>query len=134
MNALKLGMKKTTKLTVDKVDLNKMYELIGCDTVEFVDMPFIKEYTGIPAMMVIDEEGKLKDKWMGNPAATALYWMCYKRFDPIAGIAIILKDTGEDLVPFTDEEMDKINWLLNRNAVKHNIRVAKTHLALRGLW
>ena len=60
-------------------------------------------------LMVIDEEGKLKDK----PINDLVGKIAYIRFDDyIVGDVVIVKEQDDDFVPLTDDEANKfMNWL-----------------------
>ena len=78
---------------------------IGCDWIELVDLtPFRK----LNMIMMIDEEGKLKDgeKYV-NCVASYMYGS-QAHGDPIIGNAILIKSDGEDLTMLTKAEADRM--------------------------
>lgn len=61
-------------------------------------------------VLVIDEEGKLWDGWQNriNKVASILYGSDY---DPIVGDAILARCDGENLVPLTCADVDRLYFL-----------------------
>lgn len=58
-------------------------------------------------VLVIDEEGKLWDGWQNsiNKVASILYG---SEWDPIVGDAILARVDGENLVPLTSNDIDRL--------------------------
>lgn len=81
--------------------LDACYAAIDCSTIQIV--PTVLR--GI--VLVIDEEGKLWDDWWirFNKIATLLH-SC--RYDPIVGDAILARLDGENLVPLTSLDIDRL--------------------------
>lgn len=81
--------------------LHACYDVIGCESIQTV--PTILR--GI--LLVIDEEGKLKDGWYNrfNKVASNLYSL---RCDIIVGDAILARVDGENLVPLTSKDIEII--------------------------
>ena len=82
--------------------LNACYKLLNCNSIEIV--PSVLR--GI--VLVIDEEGKLKDGWLSrtNQIATQLYRNSH--YDVITGDAILARVDGEKLVPLTTEDIKRL--------------------------
>lgn len=81
--------------------LDACYASIGCKSIQVVNT-VVRGY-----VLVIDEEGKCCDDWFAriNPVATLLYG-CLS--DPIVGDAILAKIAGENLLPLTREDIEKV--------------------------
>lgn len=66
-----------------------------------------------PYMMVVDEEGKLKENNFINMIGSELYNCKDRNFDPIVGTAVIIKevntDEGPDFDVLTDEECSALS-------------------------
>ena len=107
MKTVKLNAMEISAQIVDvdehKQLLENAYELIGCDWVESVRAVNLKE----PYVLVVDEEGLVKDRPVLNLIASILYG-ALKHGQPIAGDAIVMKEVwtedGIDLEWLTDEE------------------------------
>ena len=70
--------------------LKEMYGILSCRLVEFVR-------TKNEDLMILDEEGKLKENWKDhiNTRATELYK--YGEDDPIVGDVLICKDKDNEI-------------------------------------
>lgn len=81
--------------------LHACYDAIGCDCIQTV--PTVMR--GV--LLVIDDEGKLKDGWQNrvNKIASILYGSSW---DPIVGDAILARVDGENLVPLTPKDIEII--------------------------
>ncbi len=78
--------------------LQACYEAIGCDLIEVTP-------TCIRGLvLIVDEEGKLKDGWQVNQVATILHALP----DPIAGVAILAREDEADLLPPTEKDMERL--------------------------
>lgn len=77
------------------------YDAIGCSSIETVRTVI----RGL--VLIIDEEGKLKDGWQNriNKVATILYGTYC---DAIVGDAILARVEGENLVPLTAQDAERI--------------------------
>lgn len=81
--------------------LDACYNALGCSTIQTA--PTVLH--GI--VLVIDEEGKLWDGWQNriNKVASILYG---SDWDPIVGDAILARVDGENLVPLTSADADRL--------------------------
>ena len=81
--------------------LDACYNALGCSTIQTA--PTVLR--GI--VLVIDEEGKLWDGWQNriNKVASILYG---SDWDPIVGDAILARVDGENLVPLTSDDVDRV--------------------------
>ena len=68
-----------------EVTLKELYDLCSCDLVECVYLPNNK-------IMIVDEEGKLKEKPEINLLATMIASHCYKNFMVICGDVVIVNN------------------------------------------
>ena len=102
-----------------KIKPNGMVEQVDCDNITldylqsevdgYIETIRIKDAPNRHLIMVIDEEGKFKDKLINELAGE----IAYIRFDDyIVGDAIIVKEQDEDFVPLTDDETNEfMDWL-----------------------
>ena len=102
-----------------KIKPNGMVEQVDCDNITldylqsevdgYIETIRIKDAPNRHLIMVIDEEGKFKDKSINDLAGE----IAYIRFDDyIVGDAIIVKEQDEDFVPLTDDEANEfMDWL-----------------------
>ena len=102
-----------------KIRPNGMVEQVDCDNITldylqsevdgYIETIRIKDAPNRHLLMVIDEEGKPKDKSINELAGE----IAYIRFDDyIVGDAIIVKEQDEDFVPLTDDEANEfMDWL-----------------------
>ena len=102
-----------------KIKPNGMVEQVDCDNITldylqsevdgYIETIRIKDAPNRHLIMVIDEEGKFKDKSINELAGET----AYIRFDDyIVGDAIIVKEQDEDFVPLTDDEANEfMDWL-----------------------
>ena len=81
--------------------LDACYTALGCSNIQTAQTVL----RGI--VLVIDEEGKLWDGWQNriNKVASILYNSVW---DPIVGDAILARVDGENLVPLTSADVDKL--------------------------
>lgn len=81
--------------------LYAVYDAIGCDCIEVANT-LIRDL-----VLVLDESGKLWDGWETriNKIASILYG---SPFDPIVGDVILCRRSGEDLIPITDQDLDRL--------------------------
>ena len=81
--------------------LDACYNAIGCSTIETTS-------TVIPdVVLVLDEEGKLRDGWQHCINRVATY-LGGKVSDPIVGDAILARVDGENLVPLSFGDIDLV--------------------------
>lgn len=81
--------------------LDACYNVIGCSTIQTASTVI----RGL--VLVIDEEGKLCDGWENriNKVASVLYG---SDWDLIVGDAILARVDGENLVPLTSDDVDRL--------------------------
>lgn len=81
--------------------LDACYQVIGCSLIETAPTVFRD------LILVIDQEGKLWDGWQNriNTVASILYG---SEWDPIVGDAILARVDGENLVPLTSDDVDRL--------------------------
>ena len=81
--------------------LDACHNVLGCSIIQTA--PTVLR--GI--VLVIDEEGKLWDGWQNriNKVASILYGSAR---DPIVGDAILARVSGENLVPLTPDDVDRV--------------------------
>lgn len=102
-----------------KIKPNGMVEQIDCEYITldylqsevdgYIETIRIKGGPDRRLLMVIDEEGKLKDKPINDLAGK----IAYIRFDDyIVGDVVIVKEQDEDFVSLTDDEANEfMDWL-----------------------
>ena len=102
-----------------KIKPNGMVEQVDCDNITldylqsevngYIETIRIKDAPNRHLLMVIDEEGKFKDKSINELAGE----IAYIRFDDyIVGDAVIVKEQDDDFAPLTDDEADNfMDWL-----------------------
>lgn len=81
--------------------LAAVYREIDCDCIETAGTLF-------PALvLILDESGKCKPRWEKriNTAASILYG---NPFDDIVGDVLVGRIAGEDIVPLTDYDIDRL--------------------------
>ena len=117
-------MKYVVKLAVDYVRIERvaipeqapmlqtLYDAIGCETVQVIGSDLLPE----GYIIVIDEDGKCKERPVLNPLASYLYGTP-DHGDPIVGNAIIMKtgpdENGEmDMAWLTESEASEIEKLI----------------------
>ena len=86
--------------------LDACYNAIGCSTIETTST-VIRDL-----VLVIDEEGKLLDGWQYRINKVATY-LCGKVLDPIVGDAILARVDGENLVPLTSGDVDRLRQIFS---------------------
>lgn len=89
--------------------LQACYKAIECDCIETVPTVI----SGL--ILIIDESGKLKDGWETryNTLATVLYGR-YGLVDPITGNAILARVQGDEIVPLTPSDIERVTRLTQR--------------------
>lgn len=102
-----------------KIKPNGMVEQIDCEDITldylqsevdgYIETIRIKDTPNRHLLMVIDEEGKFKDKPINDLAGK----IAYIRFDDyIVGDVVIVKEQDEDFVSLTDDEANEfMDWL-----------------------
>lgn len=102
-----------------KIKPNGMVEQIDCEYITldylqsevdgYIETVRIKDTPNRHLLMVIDEEGKFKDKPINDLAGK----IAYIRFDDyIVGDVVIVKEQDEDFVSLTDDEANEfMDWL-----------------------
>ena len=102
-----------------KIKPNGMVEQIDCEYITldylqsevdgYIETVRIKDTPNRHLLMVIDEEGKLKNKPINDLAGK----IAYIRFDDyIVGDVVIVKEQDEDFVSLTDDEANEfMDWL-----------------------
>ncbi|MBQ2389610.1 MAG: DUF3846 domain-containing protein [Clostridia bacterium] len=96
--------------TVEKTDCeNITLDYLQSEVDGYIETLRIKDAPGRCLIMIIDEEGKLKNKPVNELAGD----IAYIRFDDyIVGDVVIVKEQDDDFVPLTDDEANKfMNWL-----------------------
>lgn len=81
---------------------------LDCDMAEVAARGMVSD---IPVIMLVDEEGLLRDDAEYNDLASLFYSAFYSSIFPpsgIVGICALVKDTGEDLVGFSLEEAQEV--------------------------
>lgn len=102
-----------------KIRPNGIVEKIDCENITldylqsevdgYIETIRIKDAPDRHLIMVIDEEGKFKDKSINELAGE----IAYIRFDDyIVGDAVVVKEQDDDFVPLTDDEANEfMDWL-----------------------
>ena len=102
-----------------KIKPNGMVEQIDCEYITldylqsevdgYIETVRIKDMPNRHLLMVIDEEGKLKNKPINDLAGK----IAYIRFDDyIVGDVVIVKEQDEDFVSLPDDEANEfMDWL-----------------------
>ncbi len=96
-------------------------EAIGCDWIEMVELNSLADHHLI---MIIDEEGKFKEKCYVNCIASHLYGS-EQHGDPIVGNVVIVKDCDENLEPMTEKEAKQLVTVLEASRAESIEKVAK---------
>lgn len=136
MKAVKIGNRATCINWGENDGLEKMYREIGCDLVEFIDLPKLSKVVfdneDEALTMVMDEEGKLKDVPMYNLLATALYVYEYGFHDFIAGKALLMKAKDGETQPLNDEEIRRVRYILRHKTIRSIMTKVSITLMFRG--
>lgn len=107
--------------------LDFCYETIGCELVELVSARGLKE----PYVLMVDEEGQLRDEPTVNFIASYLYG-AHEHREPIVGNALVMKvamtDEGPDIVPLDEAEARQVKESMDRIA---HIAYRKVLMAFR---
>ena len=94
---------------------------IGCEWIELVEPDLLADHHLI---MMIDEEGKFKDKCYVNCITSHLYGS-EQHGDPIVGNAVIVKDCDEHLELMTESEAKQLVTVLEASRAESIEKVAK---------
>lgn len=110
MYAVKLGTDLSVSIIEKKREqsfLDFCYQSIGCQYVETVHPRYLQE----PYVLMIDEEGRFKDKPVINFIASYLYG-AHEHHEPIVGNAIVVKlgmtSEGKDILLLDDAEAQQV--------------------------
>lgn len=110
MYAVKLNTQLDVEIVEKKPDqklLDFCYENIGCQYVETVHPRYLQE----PYILMIDEEGRFKDKPTVNFIASYLYG-AHEHHEPIVGNALVMKlgmtNEGPDIMPLDEVEVCQV--------------------------
>lgn len=114
MSNSRYAVKLSTDLNIDIVEkkptqglLDFCYDAIGCRYVEHVNARHLLT----PYTLMIDEEGRLKDKPMVNFIASYLYG-AHEHHEPIVGNVLVMKigmtEEGPDILLLSEEEAQKV--------------------------
>jgi len=123
----------------EKPCLKDMYGAIGCANIDIVTLPKLsvlifpkKDYK---IDMVIDGEGKLRNRPIYNAKATLLFWWSYgEDTDLIAGRALLLKsDNDGHLYSLSQNDVFRLRQVLTSSKIRGATNWVKTKLAWRGL-
>lgn len=140
MYAVKLSTQLDIEIVEKKPDqglLDFCYQNIGCQYVETVHPRYLQE----PYILIIDEEGRLKDKPAVNFIASYLYGT-HEHCQPIVGNVLVMKlgmtDDGPDILPLdeaearqVEESMKKISQIAYRKVrVRVNLRAVSIDVKL----
>jgi len=127
MYAVKLNTQLDIEIVEKRPDqglLDFCYQNIGCQYVETVHPRYLQE----PYILVIDEEGRLKDKPMVNFIASYLYGT-HEHRQPIVGNALVMKlgmtDEGPDIMPLDEAEARQVEESMRKisNIAYRKVRV-----------
>lgn len=110
----RFAVRLNTDQSVDLVEmkptqglLDFCYDAIGCRYVEHVNARHLLT----PYTLMIDEEGRLKDKPMVNFIASYLYG-AHEHHEPIVGNVLVMKigmtEEGPDILLLSEEEAQKV--------------------------
>ena len=116
MKAIKLCVNhplvRECEVCAEKSFLEQAHKLIGCDLIEVVHPRGLDD----PYVLVVDEEGRLKDGHQMNPIASVLYGVL-DHGEYIAGDALVAKtaltEEGYDLVWLDGEEIENVRQHIN---------------------
>ena len=133
MYAVKLNTQLDIEIVEKRPDqglLDFCYQNIGCQYVETVHPRYLQE----PYILVIDEEGRLKDKPMVNFIASYLYGT-HEHRQPIVGNALVMKlgmtDEGIDIMPPDEAEARQVEESMRKIS---NIAQNKVCAAWRSMF
>ena len=131
------AVKLNTQLDIEIVKKNPeqellqfCYENIGCQYVETVRPRYLQE----PYILMIDEEGRLKDRPAVNFIASYLYG-AHEHHEPIVGNVLVMKlgmtDEGPDILPLDEAEARQVEESMRKIS---NIAQNKVCAAWRSMF
>lgn len=133
MYAVKLSTTLNIEIVEKKPDqglLDFCYQNIGCQYVETVHARYLQE----PYILMIDEEGRLKDKPSINFIASYLYGT-HEHHEPIVGNVLVMKlgmtDEGPDILPLDEAEARQVEESMRKVS---NIAQNKVCAAWRSMF
>ena len=133
MYAVKLSTTLNIEIVEKKPDqglLDFCYQNIGCQYVETVHARYLQE----PYILMIDEEGRLKDKPSINFIASYLYGT-HEHHEPIVGNVLVMKlgmtDEGPDILPLDEAEARQVEESMRKIS---NIAQNKVCAAWRSMF
>lgn len=133
MYAVKLNTQldiEIVKKRSDQALLDFCYQNIGCQYVETVHPRYLQE----PYILIIDEEGRLKDKPSINVIASYLYGT-HEHHEPIVGNVLVMKlgmtNEGPDILPLDEAEARQVEESMRKIS---NIAQRKVHAAFRTMF
>lgn len=133
MYAVKLSTTLNIEIVEKKPDqglLDFCYQNIGCQYVETVHARYFQE----PYILMIDEEGRLKDKPSINFIASYLYGT-HEHHEPIVGNVLVMKlgmtDEGPDILPLDEAEARQVEESMRKIS---NIAQNKVCAAWRSMF
>lgn len=133
MYAVKLSTTLNIEIVEKKPDqglLDFCYQNIGCQYVETIHARYLQE----PYILMIDEEGRLKDKPSINFIASYLYGT-HEHHEPIVGNVLVMKlgmtDEGPDILPLDEAEARQVEESMRKIS---NIAQNKVCAAWRSMF
>lgn len=131
------AVKLNTQLDIEIVKKNPeqellqfCYENIGCQYVETVRPRYLQE----PYILMIDEEGRLKDRPAVNFIASYLYG-AHEHHEPIVGNVLVMKmgmtNEGPDIMPLDEAEARQVEESMRKIA---HIAYRKVLVAFRSVF
>lgn len=133
MYAVKLNTQLEIEIVEKRPDqglLDFCYQNIGCQYVETVHPRYLQE----PYILMIDEEGRLKDKPSINFIASYLYGT-HEHHEPIVGNVLVMKlgmtDEGPDILPLDEAEARQVEESMRKIS---NIAQNKVCAAWRSMF
>lgn len=133
MYAVKLNTQLDIEIVEKRPDqglLDFCYQNIGCQYVETVHPRYLQE----PYILMVDEEGRLKDKPSINFIASYLYGT-HEHHEPIVGNVLVMKlgmtDEGPDILPLDEAEARQVEESMRKIS---NIAQRKVYAAWRSMF
>ena len=133
MYAVKLNTQLDVGIVVKKPEqsfLDFCYENIGCQYVETVHPRYLQD----PYVLIIDEEGRLKEEPAVNFIASYLYG-AHEHHEPIVGNALVMKlgmtNNGPDILPLDEAEARQVEESMR--AIAH-VAYRKVLVAFRSVF
>lgn len=128
MYAVKLSADLSVSIIEKKREqslLDFCYQSIGCQYIETVHPRYLQE----PYILIVDEEGRLKDKPSINFIASYLYGT-HEHHEPIVGNVLVMKlgmtNEGPDILPLDEAEARQVDESMRKisNIAQHKVCVA----------